>query len=102
MQTPPAAAMTGDSTPTPAETTTSRHVTDLLVAWSAGDQTALPRLMPLVYSELRRLAHLQMRRERQGHTLQTTAVVNEAYVRLIDLERVRWQDRAHFFAMSAR
>ena len=58
--------------------------------------------MPAVHEELRRLAHRQMRRERQGHTLQTTALVNEAYMRLIDLSRVRWQDRAHFFAMSAR
>ena len=94
--------MTGDPTPTPAETATSRQVTDLLVAWRGGDESALPQLIPLVYTELRRLAHRQMRHERGGHTLQTTAVVNEAYMRLIDLARVRWQDRAHFFAMSAR
>jgi RNA polymerase sigma factor (TIGR02999 family) len=78
------------------------HVTDLLLAWGEGDESALERLMPVVHEELRRLAHRQMRRERQGHTLQTTALVNEAYMRLIDLSRVRWQDRAHFFAMSAR
>jgi RNA polymerase sigma factor (TIGR02999 family) len=78
------------------------HVTDLLLAWGEGDESALERLMPAVHEELRRLAHRQMRRERQGHTLQTTALVNEAYMRLIDLSRVRWQDRAHFFAMSAR
>jgi len=86
----------------PTETSASRHVTDLLVAWSGGDEDALPQLIPLVYTELRRLAHRQMRHERVGHTLQTTAVVNEAYMRLVDLARVRWQDRAHFFAMSAR
>jgi len=77
-------------------------VTELLVAWGRGDESALQRLMPLVYAELRRLARRQMSRERENHTLQTTALVNEAYLRLIDLSRVRWQDRAHFFAMSAR
>ena len=94
--------MTGHTTPQPTETSASRHVTDLLVAWSGGDEDALSQLVPLVYTELRRLAHRQMRHERVGHTLQTTAVVNEAYMRLVDLARVRWQDRAHFFAMSAR
>jgi RNA polymerase sigma-70 factor, ECF subfamily len=78
------------------------QVTELLVAWGQGDQSALERLIPLVHQELRRLARRQMKGERQGHTLQTTALVNEAYLRLIDLSRVRWQDRAHFFAMSAR
>jgi RNA polymerase sigma factor (TIGR02999 family) len=78
------------------------HVTDLLVAWSGGDQQALEKLMPLVHGELRRLARKQMAGEREGHTLQTTALINEAYLRLIDLTRVRWQDRAHFLAISAR
>ena len=78
------------------------HITDLLVAWSGGDEHALERLMPLVHGELRRLARRQMAGERQGHTLQTTALINEAYLRLVDLTRVRWQDRAHFLAMSAR
>lgn len=77
-------------------------VTRLLLAWRGGDGAALERLVPLVYAELRRLAHRQMRRERPGHTLQTTALVNEAYVRLVDLKRVRWQNRAHFFAISAQ
>jgi RNA polymerase sigma-70 factor (ECF subfamily) len=77
-------------------------VTALLVAWSGGDETALEHLMPIVDAELRRVASNLMRRERAGHTLQTTAVVNEAYLRLVDLSRIRWQDRAHFFAMSAR
>jgi RNA polymerase sigma factor (TIGR02999 family) len=80
----------------------SPPVTDLLLAWSAGDQSSLSRLIPLVEAELRRLARRQMGRERRGHTLQTTALVNEAYMRLVDVSRVRWQDRAHFFAMSAR
>ena len=79
----------------------SLQVTSLLVAWGAGDQSALDRLVPMVHAELRRLARRQMRGERRGHTLQTTALVNEAYLRLVDLTRVRWQDRAHFFAMSA-
>ena len=94
--------MIGQPVPLPTGTSASSHVTDLLVAWSGGDEDALSQLIPLVYTELRRLAHRQMRHERAGHTLQTTAVVNEAYLRLIDLARVRWQDRAHFFAMSAR
>jgi RNA polymerase sigma-70 factor (ECF subfamily) len=77
-------------------------VTQWLMAWSNGDESALERLIPLVHSELRRLAKRYMRRERPGHTLQTTALVNEAYVRLIDAGRVKWQDRAHFLAISAR
>jgi RNA polymerase sigma-70 factor (ECF subfamily) len=76
--------------------------TALLLAWGQGDQSAFDQLMPLVHDELRRLARRQMGHERQGHTLQATALVNEAYVRLIDLNRMRWQNRAHFFAMSAR
>ncbi len=79
-----------------------QNVTDLLVAWRQGDERALADLMPLVHTELRRLARRQMGRERPDHTLQTTALVNEAYLRLIDLSRVQWQDRAHFFAMAAR
>jgi RNA polymerase sigma factor (TIGR02999 family) len=74
----------------------------LLIAWSGGDSSALDALIPLVHGELLRLARRQMKREREGHTLQTTALVNEAYLRLVDLSRIRWQDRAHFFAMSAR
>jgi RNA polymerase sigma factor (TIGR02999 family) len=77
-------------------------VTDLLVAWAHGDAAALAQLMPLVHDELHRLARREMRGERPGHTLQTTALVNEAYMRLIDVRRVDWQDRAHFFALSAR
>ena len=80
----------------------SEPVTDLLLAWGQGDDSALHRLIPLVRVELHRLARRHMRREHTGHTLQTTALVNEAYLRLVDLGRVRWQDRAHFFAMSAR
>jgi len=80
----------------------SPSVTELLTAWCAGDESALAQLTPLVHNELHRLARRQMRNERVGHTLQTTAVVNEAYLRLVDLTRVRWQDRAHFFAMAAR
>jgi RNA polymerase sigma factor (TIGR02999 family) len=80
----------------------TQEITQLLVAWSSGDQAALDRLTPLVYHELRRLAKAYMRRENPGHTLQTTALVNEAYVRLIDARGVKWQHRAHFFALSAR
>ena len=77
-------------------------VTVLLKAWAAGDQTALDRLTPLVYDELRRLAHRHMRKERLGNTLQTTALVHEAYLRLADAKSVEWKDRAHFFGLSAR
>ncbi len=76
-------------------------VTRLLVAWGQGDRSALDVLIPLVHRELRRLAHRYMAGERTGHTLQTTALVNEAYLRLVDCRQVRWQDRAHFFAVSA-
>jgi RNA polymerase sigma factor (TIGR02999 family) len=86
----------------PRSSPASPPVTDLLLAWSGGDQSSLSRLVPLVEAELRRLARRQMGRERRDHTLQTTALVNEAYLRLVDVSRVRWQDRAHFFAMSAR
>ena len=77
-------------------------VTRLLLDWSNGDRTALDQLVPLVYDELHRLAHHYMRQEREGHTLQTTALVNEAYVRLIDQNSVQWQSRAHFFAIAAQ
>ncbi len=77
------------------------EVTQLLHAWRNGDRGALDKLMPLVYGELHRLAHRYMLREHGGNTLQTTAVVNEAYLRLIDANRVEWKDRAHFFAISA-
>jgi RNA polymerase sigma factor (TIGR02999 family) len=79
-----------------------QELTRLLQAWGSGDQDALDSLMPLVYDELRRLAHRYMKSERAGHTLQTTALVNEAYIRLIDVKGVSWQGRAHFFAISAR
>jgi RNA polymerase sigma factor (TIGR02999 family) len=74
----------------------------LLRAWGDGDAAALERLIPLVHGELRQLARRQMRRERAGHTLQPTALVNEAYLRLVDLRQIRWQDRAHFIAMASR
>jgi RNA polymerase sigma-70 factor, ECF subfamily len=77
-------------------------LTHLLVAWGRGNTDALEQLTPLVYKELRRLAQWQMNRERQGHTLQATALVNEAFLRLIDINQIEWQDRAHFFAMAAR
>jgi RNA polymerase sigma factor (TIGR02999 family) len=77
-------------------------VSTLLRAWSEGDQTALERLTPAVYEELHRLAHHYLKGERSGHSLQTTALVNEAYMRLVDFTRMQWQDRAHFFAVSAR
>ena len=78
------------------------HVTALLKAWSAGDHTALDRLVPLVHNELRRLARRYMGRERAGHTLETTALINEAYIRLVEAKAINWQSRAHFFGISAR
>lgn len=80
----------------------ARNPTELLRAWGGGDAHAFDQLVPLVHQELRRLAKRYMARERPGHTLQATALVNEAYMRLIDLKEIRWQDRAHFFAMAAR
>src|ERR1700730_17760729 len=77
-------------------------VTQLLVDWSNGDQKALDKLMPLVYSELRKLAGNYLRRERQGHTLQPTALVNEAYLKLIDQRNAKWQNRAQFFGVAAQ
>jgi len=79
-----------------------QRVTELLGKWSEGDHAALADLTPLVYEELRRLAHRQMGAERPDHTLQTTALVNEAYLRLADQANPRWQNRAHFFAVAAR
>jgi RNA polymerase sigma factor (TIGR02999 family) len=78
------------------------QITQLLVDWSSGDKAALDKLMPLVYDELRRLARFHMRRERAGHTLQTTALVNEAYMRLVDQRNVHWKCRGHFFAVAAQ
>lgn len=80
----------------------SPEITALLKAWGRGDTAALDRLTPLIYDELRHLAHRYMRHERAGHTLQTTALVNEAYLRLIDVKGVDWKDRVHFLAVSAR
>ena len=83
-------------------TPTSEDVSTLLQAWSGGDQKALDRLTPIVYHELHRLARRHMRGERSGHSLQATELVNEAYLRLVDYKRMRWQNRAHFFAVSAQ
>ena len=79
-----------------------QRVTELLAQWSNGDNAALAELTPLIYEELRRLAHHQMAGQRPGHTLQTTALVNEAYLRLADQTNPSWQNRAHFFAVAAR
>jgi RNA polymerase sigma-70 factor (ECF subfamily) len=78
------------------------EVTSLLQAWSAGDEQALAKLAPLVYDELHRTAHRYMGRENTGHTLQTTALVNEVYLRLVNVQKVEWQGRAHFYAICAR
>jgi RNA polymerase sigma-70 factor (ECF subfamily) len=86
----------------PAKTSPDGEVSILLRAWSEGDQSALDKLTPIVYGELRRLAHYYMARERTGHSLQATALVNEAYLRLVDYKRMRWENRAHFFAVSAQ
>src|SRR5438552_10868799 len=83
-------------------TQSPKQITRLLAAWSEGDETALEALTPMVYEELHRLAHHYMSQERAEHTLQTSALVNEAYVRLVDWKNVRWQNRAHFFAVSAQ
>ena len=83
-------------------TMASAQVTDLLHAWGEGDETALHQLVPLVESELRRVAGAYMARERPGHTLQPTALVNEAFLRLVDAQGVRWHGRAHFFGIAAR
>jgi len=86
----------------PAKTPPCGEVSILLRAWSDGDQSALDKLIPIVYTEMHRLAQRYMRRERPGHSLQTTALVNEAYMRLVDYEHMQWQNRAHFFAVSAQ
>ena len=78
------------------------EVTQLLLDWTKGNQAALDKLMPLIYRELRRLAHQYLGRERAGHTLQTTDLVHEAYLRLVDQRRVRWQNRSHFFGVAAQ
>jgi RNA polymerase sigma factor (TIGR02999 family) len=83
-------------------TPSSHEVTQLLVAWSDGDQAALEQLTPLVYRELHRLAKGYLHRERPGHVLQTTALINEAYLRLIDWKDAHWQNRAHFFGVAAK
>ena len=82
--------------------TDTEHITELLVAWSGGDQTSLEELMPLVEQELRKIAHNYMRRENPNHTLQTTALVNEAYIELNNQHSVNWQNRKHFFALSSQ
>jgi len=80
----------------------SQEVTKLLLAWSNGDPAALDQLMPLIYEELHRMAKQYMGREHSGHTLQTTALINEAYLRLVDQKSVQWQNRAHFFGVAAQ
>jgi len=80
----------------------THEITQLLLAWNGGDQMALDKLVPLVQTELRRLARTYMSRERANHTLQTTALINEAYVRLIDAQKVQWQNRAHFYGIAAQ
>ena len=85
-----------------APSVSQQRVTDLLAQWSHGDDAALAELTPLVYEELRRLAHHHMGGQRPNHTLQTTALINEVYLRLVDQTNPRWQNRAHFFAVAAR
>lgn len=82
--------------------TQAHEVTELLIGWSNGDRAALDKLMPLIDDELRRLAHRYMRQERADHTLQTTALVNEAFVRLVNRKNLQWQNRAHFFGIAAQ
>jgi len=82
--------------------TSSHKITQLLIAWNNGDESSLELLVPLVHAELHRLAGRYMRKEREGHLLQTSALVNEAYVRLIDWKNVEWKNRAHFFGVSAQ
>ncbi len=81
---------------------TTEQITQLLAGWGRGDAAALDELTPLIYNELHRIAHRHMRRERPGHTLQTSALINEAYIRLIDQREARWQSRAHFFAIASK
>jgi RNA polymerase sigma factor (TIGR02999 family) len=91
--------MTGRAQP---DSERRRHVTTLLLNWSGGDAEAMEELLPLVYDELRRLARRQMSNERENHVLQATALVNEAFLRLVDIHQIQWRNRAHFFAMAAR
>lgn len=79
-----------------------QEITQLLLSWSKGDGSALDQLIPLVYPELRRMARAYMNREKSGHTLQTSALINEAYLRLVNQQEIAWQDRAHFYAVSAQ
>ena len=83
-------------------TPSPKSISQLLIEWRDGDETVLDRLMPLVYDEMRRMAHQYMRRERPGHTLQTADLVNEAYLKLVDHKGMRWQNRAHFSAVAAQ
>jgi RNA polymerase sigma factor (TIGR02999 family) len=82
--------------------TTPLQITELLICWCNGDESVLERLIPLVERELHRLAHHYMRQENEGHTLQTTALINETFLRLVDQDRVKWQNRAHFFGIAAQ
>jgi RNA polymerase sigma-70 factor (ECF subfamily) len=82
--------------------TNGQDITELLTAWGGGDQAAFERLVPLVYAELKRIARRHMNRESEGHVLQTTALVHEAYVKLVSQRGAKWQDRAHFFAVSSQ
>lgn len=84
------------------DTASPSNVTELLQAWTGGDKEALDKLIPLIHTELYRLAARRMRGEKQGHTLQATALVNEAYCKLVDLKSIRWQNRAHFFAIASQ
>jgi len=83
-------------------TAPSEEVTQLLVAWSSGDQRALDKLMPLIYAELRQMARRHMKRQREGHTLQTTALINEAFLKLVNQPEKHWQNRAHFFGVASQ
>ena len=83
-------------------TLSQKDITGLLLDWGSGDKAALDKLIPLVYQELRRIARKYMQQERAGNTLQTSALINEAYIRLVDYKRTRWQDRAHFFAVASQ
>ncbi len=86
----------------PSETPSPNSITQLLIEWREGDATAFDRLIPLVYNEMRRLAHYYMRRERPGQTLQTSALINEAYLKLVDHKGMRWQNHSHFYAVAAQ
>ena len=94
--------MSGTKEPTAASDPSPGEVTALLLAWGAGDREALQKLIPLVYGDLRRRAAGYLRKERAGHTLQPTALVNEAYLKLVDQTRVKWENRAHFLAVASR